>query len=66
MCKWTVLLQLLSCAIMATIVPLAQSWEWIKAVYAFTFSVPDLTPNVGLFWYSCFPRGGVDGLAFRV
>ena len=51
MFKWTLLLQLLSCAVMATIVPPDRSWEWIKAVYAFTFTVPDLTPNVGLFWY---------------
>ena len=52
MLKWTVVLQLASCAVLATIVPPAQSWEWIKAVYLFTFTVPDLTPNVGLFWYS--------------
>ena len=36
---------------MATIVEPLRSWEWIKPVYLFTLTVPDLTPNVGLFWY---------------
>ncbi|KAG8131847.1 putative Phosphatidylinositol glycan anchor biosynthesis class U protein [Naja naja] len=27
------------------------SWDFIPSVYGFILSVPDLTPNVGLFWY---------------
>ncbi|KAI2663859.1 Phosphatidylinositol glycan anchor biosynthesis class U protein [Labeo rohita] len=27
------------------------SWDFIPSVYGFIFSVPDLTPNIGLFWY---------------
>ncbi|XP_048354816.1 phosphatidylinositol glycan anchor biosynthesis class U protein [Sphaerodactylus townsendi] len=30
---------------------LLNSWDFIPSVYGFTLSVPDLTPNVGLFWY---------------
>ncbi|XP_028935931.1 phosphatidylinositol glycan anchor biosynthesis class U protein isoform X1 [Ornithorhynchus anatinus] len=30
---------------------LLNSWDFIPAVYGFILSVPDLTPNVGLFWY---------------
>jgi GPI-anchor transamidase subunit U len=27
------------------------SWEFLSATYGFQLSVPDLTPNVGLWWY---------------
>uniref|UniRef100_A0A3B4DPG6 Phosphatidylinositol glycan anchor biosynthesis, class U n=1 Tax=Pygocentrus nattereri TaxID=42514 RepID=A0A3B4DPG6_PYGNA len=27
------------------------SWDFIPSVYGFILSVPDLTPNIGLFWY---------------
>ncbi|XP_041112795.1 phosphatidylinositol glycan anchor biosynthesis class U protein-like isoform X1 [Polyodon spathula] len=27
------------------------SWDYIFSVYGFILSVPDLTPNIGLFWY---------------
>ncbi|CAL9703984.1 unnamed protein product [Knipowitschia caucasica] len=27
------------------------SWDFISSVYGFILSVPDLTPNIGLFWY---------------
>ncbi|XP_019716138.1 phosphatidylinositol glycan anchor biosynthesis class U protein [Hippocampus comes] len=27
------------------------SWDFLPSVYGFILSVPDLTPNVGLFWY---------------
>ncbi|XP_041080326.1 phosphatidylinositol glycan anchor biosynthesis class U protein-like [Polyodon spathula] len=27
------------------------SWDYIPSVYGFILSVPDLTPNIGLFWY---------------
>lgn len=27
------------------------SWEFLSATYGFHLSVPDLTPNVGLWWY---------------
>ncbi|KAJ3603292.1 hypothetical protein NHX12_031034 [Muraenolepis orangiensis] len=27
------------------------SWDFLPAVYGFILSVPDLTPNIGLFWY---------------
>jgi len=27
------------------------SWDFLGAVYGFVFLVPDLAPNVGLFWY---------------
>ncbi|XP_066482191.1 phosphatidylinositol glycan anchor biosynthesis class U protein isoform X2 [Tiliqua scincoides] len=30
---------------------LLNSWDFIPSVYGFILSVPDLTPNVGLFWY---------------
>uniref|UniRef100_A0A4X1T5T7 Phosphatidylinositol glycan anchor biosynthesis class U n=2 Tax=Suidae TaxID=9821 RepID=A0A4X1T5T7_PIG len=30
---------------------LLSSWDFIPAVYGFILSVPDLTPNIGLFWY---------------
>ncbi|XP_040294109.1 LOW QUALITY PROTEIN: phosphatidylinositol glycan anchor biosynthesis class U protein [Bufo bufo] len=30
---------------------LLNSWDFIHAVYGFILSVPDLTPNIGLFWY---------------
>lgn len=42
---------LLSCLITLPNVAPERSWEWMKPVYLFTFTVPDLTPNVGLFWY---------------
>jgi len=28
-----------------------RSWEWIQEVYGFILDAPDLTPNIGLFWY---------------
>uniref|UniRef100_A0A8C0FYW2 Phosphatidylinositol glycan anchor biosynthesis class U n=1 Tax=Chelonoidis abingdonii TaxID=106734 RepID=A0A8C0FYW2_CHEAB len=30
---------------------LLNSWDFILSVYGFILSVPDLTPNIGLFWY---------------
>uniref|UniRef100_A0A3P9KM82 Phosphatidylinositol glycan anchor biosynthesis, class U n=1 Tax=Oryzias latipes TaxID=8090 RepID=A0A3P9KM82_ORYLA len=27
------------------------SWDYMPSVYGFILSVPDLTPNIGLFWY---------------
>ena len=27
------------------------SWQWVDKSYGFLFSVVDLTPNIGLFWY---------------
>ncbi|XP_074068217.1 phosphatidylinositol glycan anchor biosynthesis class U protein isoform X1 [Macrotis lagotis] len=30
---------------------LLSSWDFIPSVYGFILSVPDLTPNIGLFWY---------------
>uniref|UniRef100_A0A3Q2QWK6 Phosphatidylinositol glycan anchor biosynthesis, class U n=1 Tax=Fundulus heteroclitus TaxID=8078 RepID=A0A3Q2QWK6_FUNHE len=27
------------------------SWDYLPSVYGFILSVPDLTPNIGLFWY---------------
>uniref|UniRef100_A0A8C3AEA2 Phosphatidylinositol glycan anchor biosynthesis, class U n=1 Tax=Cyclopterus lumpus TaxID=8103 RepID=A0A8C3AEA2_CYCLU len=27
------------------------SWDFLPSVYGFILSVPDLTPNIGLFWY---------------
>ncbi|XP_008319495.3 phosphatidylinositol glycan anchor biosynthesis class U protein [Cynoglossus semilaevis] len=27
------------------------SWDFLSSVYGFILSVPDLTPNIGLFWY---------------
>ena len=27
------------------------SWKWITEVYGFILWAPDLTPNIGLFWY---------------
>ncbi|XP_067410564.1 phosphatidylinositol glycan anchor biosynthesis class U protein isoform X1 [Emydura macquarii macquarii] len=30
---------------------LLNSWDFIPSVYGFILSVPDLTPNIGLFWY---------------
>ncbi|XP_076466847.1 LOW QUALITY PROTEIN: GPI-anchor transamidase component PIGU-like [Babylonia areolata] len=27
------------------------SWEFLRATYGFILGVPDLTPNVGVFWY---------------
>ncbi|XP_077384917.1 phosphatidylinositol glycan anchor biosynthesis class U protein isoform X1 [Festucalex cinctus] len=27
------------------------SWDFLPAVYGFILSVPDVTPNIGLFWY---------------
>lgn len=30
---------------------LAGSWEFLHATYGFILNVPDLRPNVGLFWY---------------
>uniref|UniRef100_A0A3Q3WT01 Uncharacterized protein n=1 Tax=Mola mola TaxID=94237 RepID=A0A3Q3WT01_MOLML len=27
------------------------SWDYLQSVYGFILSVPDLTPNIGLFWY---------------
>uniref|UniRef100_A0A3Q3MAG2 Phosphatidylinositol glycan anchor biosynthesis, class U n=1 Tax=Mastacembelus armatus TaxID=205130 RepID=A0A3Q3MAG2_9TELE len=27
------------------------SWDYLSSVYGFILSVPDLTPNIGLFWY---------------
>ncbi|KAE8576581.1 hypothetical protein XENTR_v10004250 [Xenopus tropicalis] len=30
---------------------LLNSWDFIPSIYGFILSVPDLTPNIGLFWY---------------
>ncbi|XP_075428016.1 GPI-anchor transamidase component PIGU isoform X2 [Ascaphus truei] len=30
---------------------LLSSWDFLQSVYGFILSVPDLTPNIGLFWY---------------
>uniref|UniRef100_A0A674DHW3 Phosphatidylinositol glycan anchor biosynthesis, class U n=1 Tax=Salmo trutta TaxID=8032 RepID=A0A674DHW3_SALTR len=30
---------------------LLSSWDFLSSVYGFILSVPDLTPNIGLFWY---------------
>ncbi|XP_063311792.1 phosphatidylinositol glycan anchor biosynthesis class U protein [Pelobates fuscus] len=30
---------------------LLNSWDFIHSIYGFILSVPDLTPNIGLFWY---------------
>ncbi|KAJ7998808.1 hypothetical protein DPEC_G00208820 [Dallia pectoralis] len=30
---------------------LLNSWDFLTSVYGFILSVPDLTPNIGLFWY---------------
>ncbi|KAG8435621.1 hypothetical protein GDO86_013533 [Hymenochirus boettgeri] len=30
---------------------LLNSWDFIHSIYGFIISVPDLTPNIGLFWY---------------
>ncbi|CAL4063898.1 unnamed protein product, partial [Meganyctiphanes norvegica] len=30
---------------------IAGSWEFIEATYGFILAAPDLTPNIGLFWY---------------
>lgn len=30
---------------------LVGSWRFLEEVYGFTLTVPDLTPNVGFFWY---------------
>ncbi|XP_029468496.1 phosphatidylinositol glycan anchor biosynthesis class U protein [Rhinatrema bivittatum] len=30
---------------------LLHSWDFISSTYGFILSVPDLTPNIGLFWY---------------
>ncbi|XP_033755506.1 phosphatidylinositol glycan anchor biosynthesis class U protein-like [Pecten maximus] len=30
---------------------LEQSWEFLYSTYGFTLTVPDLTPNLGVFWY---------------
>ncbi|XP_051997493.1 phosphatidylinositol glycan anchor biosynthesis class U protein-like [Xyrauchen texanus] len=30
---------------------LLSTWDFIPSVYGFMLSVPDLTPNIGLFWY---------------
>ncbi|KAG7268398.1 hypothetical protein CRUP_016272 [Coryphaenoides rupestris] len=30
---------------------LLNTWDFLPAVYGFILSVPDLTPNIGLFWY---------------
>ncbi|EKX34956.1 hypothetical protein GUITHDRAFT_118887 [Guillardia theta CCMP2712] len=38
-------------ALMYTSYAIMGSWDFVNAVYYFTFTVPDLSPNVGLFWY---------------
>uniref|UniRef100_A0A8C5QPI1 Phosphatidylinositol glycan anchor biosynthesis class U n=1 Tax=Leptobrachium leishanense TaxID=445787 RepID=A0A8C5QPI1_9ANUR len=30
---------------------LLNSWDFVYSIYGFILSVPDLTPNIGLFWY---------------
>lgn len=30
---------------------LAGDWDFLEATYGFILSAPDLTPNIGLFWY---------------
>ncbi|XP_060075224.1 phosphatidylinositol glycan anchor biosynthesis class U protein-like [Ylistrum balloti] len=30
---------------------LEQSWDFLYSTYGFTLTVPDLTPNLGVFWY---------------
>ncbi|RKP13502.1 GPI transamidase subunit PIG-U, partial [Piptocephalis cylindrospora] len=41
---WTSALHLLSFLLTA-------SWDYLPATYGFILSIPDLTPNVGLWWY---------------
>eukprot|EP00112_Aurelia_sp_Birch-Aquarium-sp1_P004592 Seg1520.4 transcript_id=Seg1520.4/GoldUCD/mRNA.D3Y31 product="Phosphatidylinositol glycan anchor biosynthesis class U protein" protein_id=Seg1520.4/GoldUCD/D3Y31 len=40
----------LSC-LMVSSYKVLESWDFADAVYMFTLRVPDLTPNMGLFWY---------------
>ncbi|OWF55148.1 Phosphatidylinositol glycan anchor biosynthesis class U protein [Mizuhopecten yessoensis] len=30
---------------------LEESWDFLNSTYGFTLTVPDLTPNLGVFWY---------------
>ena len=30
---------------------LQNSWEFLRSTYGFILTVPDLTPNIGIFWY---------------
>ncbi|KAJ8378760.1 hypothetical protein AAFF_G00236800 [Aldrovandia affinis] len=39
------------CTIVCLSFFLLSSWDFIPSVYGFILSVPDLTPNIGLFWY---------------
>lgn len=29
----------------------SDSWDFLRSTYGFVLSVPDLTPNIGIFWY---------------
>jgi len=40
----------LSCLLLLSY-KLYETWEFFNAVYIFILKVPDLTPNMGLFWY---------------
>ncbi|XP_050716826.1 phosphatidylinositol glycan anchor biosynthesis class U protein-like isoform X2 [Eriocheir sinensis] len=37
--------------LMIASVEVAGSWEFLEATYGFILAAPDLTPNIGLFWY---------------
>ncbi|KAK7083243.1 hypothetical protein SK128_001429 [Halocaridina rubra] len=54
--KSSVIKSLLSFCITLVLLMLASAeitggWEFIEATYGFILSAPDLTPNIGLFWY---------------
>lgn len=38
-------------ALLYTSFLLCGSWKFLSSTYGFIWSVPDLTPNIGLFWY---------------
>ncbi|XP_065065355.1 phosphatidylinositol glycan anchor biosynthesis class U protein-like isoform X2 [Rhopilema esculentum] len=42
---------MMSCVLLLCSFKVFESWDFINAVYFFILKVPDLTPNMGLFWY---------------
>ncbi|XP_031562944.1 phosphatidylinositol glycan anchor biosynthesis class U protein-like [Actinia tenebrosa] len=51
MCKCGMLFTVWIAGLLGLSYSFFNSWDFIKATYGFILGVPDLTPNIGLFWY---------------
>lgn len=51
--KLSGLVVLFLCCLLFTSYHYLSSWDFLSSCYGFVLLVPDLQPNIGLFWYDC-------------